>query len=64
MINGTRLELGTGLLIYRKKTVVVKRMIVQELPKENNVEPGWKPEKGKINLVWDMLYSRRKITTR
>jgi spore germination protein YaaH len=42
-----------------KRFVVVKRMIVQELPQENEGKTVWKPEKGKLNLVWDMLYSRR-----
>ncbi|MFZ5989863.1 MAG: glycosyl hydrolase family 18 protein [Bacillota bacterium] len=42
-----------------KRFVVVKRMMVQEIPQEEKAEPGWKPQKGKINLVWDMVYSRR-----
>ncbi len=41
-----------------KRFVVVKRMTVESLPQKE--EPiAWKPANGKINLVWDMVYSRR-----
>lgn len=48
-----------GIGYIEKRFVVVRRMVVEELPEEKKEEPGWKAEKGKINLVWDMIYSRR-----
>lgn len=41
-----------------KKFVVVKRMIVNNLPDSDKEDTAWKPEKGKINLVWEMMYSK------
>ena len=40
-----------------KKHVVVKRMLVKKIPEEkpNNT---WKPEKGKINLVWEQIHTK------
>ncbi|NMB33818.1 MAG: glycoside hydrolase [Clostridium sp.] len=42
-----------------KRFVVVKRIMVQELPQKNQGNPQWEPTHGKINLVWDMLYTTR-----
>ncbi|WP_243467310.1 hypothetical protein [Acetivibrio straminisolvens] len=39
--------------------MVVKRMIVEEVFDEKTAKPAWAPPKGKINLAWDMIYSRR-----
>ncbi len=42
-----------------KQYVVVKRMMVKREPEEESKNSTWKPEKGKINLVWEMMYSKR-----
>lgn len=42
-----------------KRFVVVKRMIVEELLEQKDRKPAWVAPKGKINLAWDMIYSRR-----
>ncbi|RXE58105.1 glycosyl hydrolase family 18 protein [Acetivibrio mesophilus] len=42
-----------------KRFVVVKRMIVEEFLEQKDPKPAWMPPKGKINLAWDMIYSRR-----
>ncbi|ODM26755.1 glycoside hydrolase [Clostridium sp. Bc-iso-3] len=42
-----------------KRFVVVKRMIVEEFLEQKDPKPAWTPPKGKINLAWDMIYSRR-----
>jgi len=38
-----------------KRYVVVKRVMVKELPEEKE-DTAWRPENGKINLVWEMMY--------
>lgn len=49
-----------GIVGYiEKKNVVVKEMTVKKLPQEPAVNTAWKPEKGKINLVWEMMYGKR-----
>lgn len=40
-----------------KRFVVVRRMLVVKLPEEEK-GPLWKPEEGKISLVWEMMYSK------
>lgn len=42
-----------------KRFVVIKDLIVNKLPKEEPVKESWKPAKGKINLVWEMMYNKR-----
>lgn len=42
-----------------KKFVVVKQMVAERIPGEEQARTAWKPEKGKINLVWDMMYEKR-----
>ena len=42
-----------------KRYVVIKELIVKKLPKEEPVKDSWKPAAGKINLVWEMMYSKR-----
>ncbi|MCX7749417.1 MAG: glycosyl hydrolase family 18 protein [Clostridia bacterium] len=44
----------------QKKDVVVKNVQVSEISEELPDNTGWKPEKGKINLVWEMIYSKMK----
>lgn len=39
-----------------KRFVVVRRMIVAEPLVEQKKETAWKPDKGKINLVWEMAW--------
>ena len=41
-----------------KRYVVVKRMMVKKIPEEEPKSTAWKPEKGRINLVWEMMYSK------
>lgn len=41
-----------------KRFVVVKRMMVKKPPEEEKKTTAWGPEKGKINLVWEMMYSK------
>lgn len=40
-----------------KRFVVVRRMLVVKLQEEEK-GPLWKPEDGKISLVWEMMYSK------
>jgi spore germination protein YaaH len=42
-----------------KKDVVIKNMYITALPQRNPVNPVWKPEQGKINLVWEPVYNSR-----
>lgn len=42
-----------------KKHVVLKKILVNSLPDLEKKDKSWKPENGKINLVWDMMYSGR-----
>jgi spore germination protein YaaH len=44
-----------------KKFVVVKMILVNELPKQEDKTAAWKPDKGKISLAWDMEYEKRSI---
>lgn len=44
-----------------KKHVVVKPASVAKEVLERKEDDPWKPESGKINLVWDMLYGRPDI---
>jgi len=41
-----------------KRYVVVRRMMVKKLPEPDEKSAAWRPEKGKINLVWDMIYTQ------
>lgn len=55
-----RVRTWDGAIGYiEKRFVVVKKLVVNQLPEGEEVGPVWKPETGKINLVWDMVYSRR-----
>lgn len=42
-----------------KKYVVLRKILVNSLPELEKDDDPWKPENGKINLVWDMIYSGR-----
>ncbi|NLD45866.1 MAG: glycoside hydrolase [Clostridiaceae bacterium] len=43
-----------------KRFVEVKSLPVEQTPEDKAVaESAWKPETGKINLVWDMVYTPR-----
>lgn len=42
-----------------KKYVAVTRVFVVETPAEKEKTPVWSPEKGKISLVWDQVFSSR-----
>ncbi|MDF2522813.1 MAG: glycoside hydrolase [Clostridiales bacterium] len=42
-----------------KRYVVAKDLVVKKLPQEEPVKDTWKPAAGKINLVWEMMYSKR-----
>lgn len=43
-----------------KKFVVVKRLMVKKVPEEQQASStAWKPEKGRISLVWDAIYTGR-----
>lgn len=55
-----KVRTAEGIVGYiEKKYVVVKEMSVKKLPQETPVNTAWKPEKGKINLVWEMMYGKR-----
>lgn len=47
-----------------KRFVVVKRMMVKKMPEETVKNTAWKPEKGRINLVWEQTYSNRIDTSK
>ena len=45
-----------------KRFVVVRRMMVTGVAaKEDNNGAAWKPLKGKVNLVWDQIWSERTV---
>lgn len=50
-----------GVIGYiEKKFVVVKWLTVNNIPIiQDKRETAWKPENGKINLVWEMMYGKR-----
>lgn len=48
-----------GIVGYvEKKHVVIKKVIVTRLPEEHTGNVTWKPENGKISLVWHMMYGK------
>jgi hypothetical protein len=47
-----------------KKHVKVTGMMVEKVQEDEKKEPLWKPEKGKINLVWEMTYSQESFGSR
>lgn len=54
-----KVRTGEGIIGYiEKRFVMVKRMMVNQVPEEEPVNTAWKPQKGKINLVWDMIYGK------
>ena len=42
-----------------KRFVEVKNIVAQDVPGKEENNTDWKPEKGKLNLVWDQVYERR-----
>lgn len=55
-----KVRTSEGIVGYiEKKYVIVKGMSVNKLPQEPPVDNAWKPEQGKINLVWEMMYSKK-----
>jgi len=42
-----------------KRFVVIKRVYVNKLPEKESGNDAWKPVDGKINLVWEQVYSKR-----
>ncbi|WP_010680921.1 glycosyl hydrolase family 18 protein [Acetivibrio cellulolyticus] len=42
-----------------KRFVEVKSLVTEEMAEEGGNKSDWKPEKGKVNLVWDQIYQRR-----
>lgn len=56
-----KVRTNSGAIGYiEKKHVVVKWVTVNLIPpEEGKKEEVWKPENGKINLVWEMMYGRR-----
>jgi len=42
-----------------KRFVVIKRVFVKKLPDMETGNDAWKPEDGKINLVWEQVYGKR-----
>lgn len=58
--NWYRVRTADGIIGYmEKKHVVIKDMMVKKMPVEEATAVAWKPETGKINLVWEMMYSKR-----
>lgn len=56
-----KVRTSNGAIGYiEKKYVKVKWLTVNLIPpEEERREETWKPENGKINLVWEMMYGRR-----
>lgn len=56
-----KVRANNGAIGYiEKKHVKVKWLTVNSIPpEEQRREEPWKPENGKINLVWEMMYGRR-----
>lgn len=53
-----KVRTADGIIGYiEKKYVVVRRILVKEMPKDDGKTPDWKPGDGKVNLVWEMMYS-------
>jgi spore germination protein YaaH len=50
---------GGEIGFVEKKYVVVKKILVNSLPELESKDTAWKPENGKINLVWEMMYGKR-----
>ena len=42
-----------------KRFVEVENIVTQDIPKKEENNSEWKPEKGKVNLTWDQVYERR-----
>lgn len=59
--NWLKVRTEDGIIGYiQKRFVVIKWVTVNSVPfEEPEQEKPWKPEKGKINLVWEMMYSKR-----
>ena len=54
-----KVRLSDGAIGYiEKKFVVIKQMTVGQLPEKETDSPTWAPLKGKINLVWDQIWSK------
>ncbi|HHW00148.1 MAG TPA: glycoside hydrolase [Clostridiaceae bacterium] len=54
-----KVRLSDGVIGYiEKKFVVVKHMTVGQLPERDSDSPTWTPIKGKINLVWDQIWTK------
>lgn len=47
-----------------KRFVVVKRIFISKLPEEEKENNVWKPENGKINLVWEQVYNNKIDTSK
>lgn len=60
-----KVRTSDGIIGYiESKHVVIKKLLVNELPVRKSYEPEWKPEKGKLNLVWEMTYGKRPEVTK
>lgn len=47
-----------GIVGYiQKKHVVVKKVVVTRIPEEYTGNVAWRPQNGKISLVWHMMYN-------
>ena len=47
-----------GIIGYiQKKHVVVKKVVVTRIPEEYTGNVAWRPQNGKISLVWHMMYN-------
>jgi len=59
--NWYKVRTSRGVIGYiEKKHVVVRWITINEIPlKDEKKAEQWKPEKGKINLVWEMMYGKR-----
>lgn len=43
-----------------KKHVVIKRVMLKKWPERKREDTKWKPENGKLNLVWEMVYGNKR----
>ncbi len=55
-----KVRTSEGIIGYmEKKHVVIKGMTIAKFPEPEPADEPWKPEDGKINLVWEMMYTKR-----
>ena len=54
-----KVRTSEGIVGYVQKKYVYTKWIYNREKKNNNSKVNWKPDKGKINLVWEMMFENR-----